>query len=642
MGDWNKTVVSERSEIEILRESVRHLSQAFSVFDDELKLVFWNDLYGEMLKFPPEMLYKGAPMEDFFRLNAERGYYGDGDVEEHVKARVAYVRKNRPHSFRRRANDGRVIDVQGSPLPGGGVVTTYSDVTEQVQLEDKLSIARAQHELASRISHTGHWKYEIATGELTWSDEVYRIHGMPVGAGITLEKAILTYHPDDRESVSELVHKAFSEAIPFEYEKRVVRSGGEVRHCHVRGFCETSDDGTSTALFGTTQDVTARVAAETARLESERRYLLLYQNSPAMLWTSDEDFKLKEFNERFATQIGYSKEEIIGKRVLDFCTEESRQKVMVALRPRLLTDGHYSNEQITFIRKDGTFLEVEITAYLDGELNNGNFQTLAAALDITARNEAERRLRVALEEAEMANRTKSQFLANISHELRTPLNSIIGFSQFMSQQLLGPIGNPQYLEYSKDILYSGEHLLNLINDILDITKIEAGETRIEESVFSIADVIESCMRMVRQRARAKGLVLRIQDVRSADILVRADERLLKQILINLLTNAIKFTEAGEVTVSAGFEGKDVYIEVTDTGVGIPPEDQERVLLPFVQIADAMTRNHEGSGLGLPLSKSLIELHGGRLQLESAVGEGTVIRVFLPPERLVTAPEFRDR
>jgi two-component system cell cycle sensor histidine kinase PleC len=212
----------------------------------------------------------------------------------------------------------------------------------------------------------------------------------------------------------------------------------------------------------------------------------------------------------------------------------------------------------------------------------------------------------------------------------------------MSQQLLGPIGNPQYLEYSKDILYSGEHLLNLINDILDITKIEAGETRIEESVFSIADVIESCMRMVRQRARAKGLVLRIQDVRSADILVRADERLLKQILINLLTNAIKFTEAGEVTVSAGFEGKDVYIEVTDTGVGIPPEDQERVLLPFVQIADAMTRNHEGSGLGLPLSKSLIELHGGRLQLESAVGEGTVIRVFLPPERLVTAPEFRDR
>ena len=290
------------------------------------------------------------------------------------------------------------------------------------------------------------------------------------------------------------------------------------------------------------------------------------------------------------------------------------------------------------MRRDGSILEVEVTAYLDRFGPDDQFQTLSAALDISSRNEAERRLRKALEEAEFANRTKSQFLANISHELRTPLNSIIGFSQFMSQQLLGPVGNPQYLEYSRDILYSGEHLLNLINDILDITKIEAGETRIEESSFYIADLVEACMRIVRQRARAKGLVLRVEDIRAGGIMIRADERLMKQVLINLVTNAIKFTEAGEVSVAAGIADGSPWFEVRDTGIGIPPEDLERVMQPFVQIADAMTRNHEGSGLGLPLAKSLTELHGGTIRLTSAPGTGTVVRVNLPAERLVARNE----
>ena len=146
------------------------------------------------------------------------------------------------------------------------------------------------------------------------------------------------------------------------------------------------------------------------------------------------------------------------------------------------------------------------------------------------------------------------------------------------------------------------------------------------------------MRIVRQRARTKGLVLRVEDIRSGGIMVRADERLMKQVLINLVTNAIKFTEAGEVAVATGIDDGSPWFEVRDTGIGIPPEDIERVMQPFVQIADAMTRNHEGSGLGLPLAKSLTELHGGSVKLTSAPDKGTVVRVNLPAERLVARNE----
>ena len=380
--------------------------------------------------------------------------------------------------------------------------------------------------------------------------------------------------------------------------------------------------------------------AEQAHKESDRRYQQLYETSPVMLWTSSKDYRLEAINDRFARKLGYEKDELLNTNVLMLATESTRKLIQEVLRARLLKDGSYENQLAGFVHRDGSVVEVEMTAYLESEPGSDEFRVLASAVDVSSRFEAERRLRRALEEAELANRTKSQFLANISHELRTPLNSIIGFSQFMSQELLGPLGNPQYLEYSQDILYSGEHLLNLINDILDITKIEAGETQIDEERVVVADLIESCLRMVRQRARAKGLILRIEGGGEKAPVILADERLFKQILLNLLTNAIKFTSEGEITVRTGVEENSPFIEVSDTGIGISQADQEAVLLPFVQIADAMTRNHEGSGLGLPLSKSLAELHGGHLTLTSVVGEGTVVRINLPGTRLLskhTAP-----
>ena len=620
---------------DILKESVRHLSQAFSVFDRDLNLVIWNPQFAKLLGFPDELLYQGAPLASFFRHNAERGEYGEGDLDALVDDRIRLARQGKAHRFQRVTKDGIVLDVVGNPLPSGGFVTTYTDITERVNLEKELSRTKADHELASQISHTGFWRVQLDPLVVFWSPELYRIHGLPADRPITLEQAIEAYHPDDRSIVESLVAEAIRDARPFEHELRIVRPGGSIRYCNSRGFCETDETGQVIAIFGTFQDVTSRVLAEKAHQESDRRYQQLYETSPVMLWTCGKGYHLEAINDRFARKLGYEKDELLNTDVLKLATEPTRKLVQEVLRPKLLKDGLYENQLAGFVHRNGSVVEVEMTAYLETEPDSDDFRVLASAVDVSSRFEAERRLRRALEEAELANRTKSQFLANISHELRTPLNSIIGFSQFMSQELLGPLGNPQYLEYSQDILYSGEHLLNLINDILDITKIEAGETQIDEERVVVADLIESCLRMVRQRARAKGLMLRIEGGADKAPVIMADERLFKQILLNLLTNAIKFTSEGEITVRTGVEQNSPFIEVSDTGIGITDADQEAVLLPFVQIADAMTRNHEGSGLGLPLSKSLAELHGGRLDLTSKIGVGTTVRVSLPAERLLS-------
>jgi two-component system cell cycle sensor histidine kinase PleC len=232
---------------------------------------------------------------------------------------------------------------------------------------------------------------------------------------------------------------------------------------------------------------------------------------------------------------------------------------------------------------------------------------------------------------------KSQFLANISHELRTPLNAILGFSEIMKSQMFGPLGSPQYRGYAADIHDSGSHLLTVINDILDLSKIEAGKFELNEEICDIARLVHDAVRFVAERVDSGGLRLQ-QRLPPALPAVRADGRLVKQILLNLLSNAIKFTPAGgTITVSADIDHEaNLSLTVADTGIGIAAGQLERVLQPFTQVENTFTRTHAGTGLGLPLCKSLIELHGGRLALESAVGRGTSVTVTLPKERVIAA------
>jgi signal transduction histidine kinase len=253
--------------------------------------------------------------------------------------------------------------------------------------------------------------------------------------------------------------------------------------------------------------------------------------------------------------------------------------------------------------------------------------------DVTENKASEGRLIEARSQAEAANRAKGDFLANMSHELRTPLNAIIGFSEVISNELFGPIANEKYLEYIKDIHSSSLHLLSIINDVLDMSKIEAGKVELAKEVVQIQNVISEVMRMVHERARSRDIELTAQ-LSDQNVEIWADERSMKQIFLNLLSNAIKFSkEGGRIYVRIVADQPDIAVlEIEDQGIGMSEEEQERALQPFGQAKPVTTRNYGGTGLGLPITKGLVEAHGGTLTIDSRAGHGTLVRIVLPRER----------
>ena len=267
-----------------------------------------------------------------------------------------------------------------------------------------------------------------------------------------------------------------------------------------------------------------------------------------------------------------------------------------------------------------------------GALIDGFNQMLA---QIQTHNES---LMTARQQAQTADRMKSEFLANMSHELRTPLNAIIGFSEIIKDDMCGAVGAVKYRDYAGDIHESGRHLLGLINDILDLSKVESGVAELQEEVVGIRELVGSVTTMVNGRAGEAGVELEFDPPNDVPAL-RADERKLKQILVNLLTNAVKFTPAGgKVTLRTWSSAESGYVfQIIDTGIGIALEDIPKALAPFQQIDGALNRQYEGTGLGLPLTKALVEIHGGSLDLQSEVGVGTTVTVRFPAERIEGSP-----
>ncbi len=236
--------------------------------------------------------------------------------------------------------------------------------------------------------------------------------------------------------------------------------------------------------------------------------------------------------------------------------------------------------------------------------------------------------------AEKASEAKSQFLAAISHELRTPLNAVIGFADMLNAQALGPIGNERYLRYAQDIRDSGTHLLAMINDILELSRMDADQATLHEEDFASADVIDEALRMVEPQAEAAGLSLS-KSIAPLLPRLKADRRLVRQVLVNILANAVRFTPSGGVVSVHGFaQGAQLCLEVRDTGIGIAADDIPKALERFSQVDGKLSRKYDGAGLGLPMAKQFMELHGGTLELASVPGKGTQVRISFPSPRLI--------
>ena len=290
--------------------------------------------------------------------------------------------------------------------------------------------------------------------------------------------------------------------------------------------------------------------------------------------------------------------------------------------------------EIRGVRKDGTEFPAE-ASISRVEVDDSEFFTVVLR-DVTSRHYMESELKRVLEKSNEASLAKSTFLANMSHELRTPLNAIIGFSEIISQEMFGPMENERYLNYIKEINSSGNHLLSLVNDVLDLSKVESGKMKVNEEPMDVAGEIAACLRSMEGRADKAGITLTSNTSEGLPSLL-ADPRSIKQIILNLLSNAIKFTRrGGDVNVSALVDEDGCFvIEVSDSGIGISEENLTKLTTPFTQIESAYSREFPGTGLGLPLVRSLAGLHRGSLKLESRLGVGTVAAIYFPAERVLT-------
>jgi two-component system, cell cycle sensor histidine kinase DivJ len=382
--------------------------------------------------------------------------------------------------------------------------------------------------------------------------------------------------------------------------------------------------------------------SEHAVTAGEERYRLLAENVTDLITRHDEKGRVV-FASLAAQQLfGEPAQKIIGEGLFE--------RVHVADRPAYLTAlsrCHANNESIAVefrVRRGGG---AEAAHYVWVEMRCRPMRTaddrssiVAVTRDISDCKAQEAKLMRTRDEAESASRAKTQFLANMSHELRTPLNAIIGFSEILNRELFGTLGEARYRDYAHLIHESGEHLLNVVNDILDMSKIEAGKFKIVKEPFDVASLVKSCCDIMRHTAEQRSLSL-IVDVTPSVPELPADKRACKQMLLNVISNAIKFTDPGGfVRVSARAVNGTVELVVADNGIGIAEADLCKLGTPFVQANNSYDRSYDGAGLGLSVVKGLARLHGGRLELESTLGQGTTATITLPldsPSESVEAP-----
>ncbi|MDP9127021.1 MAG: ATP-binding protein [Pseudomonadota bacterium] len=368
---------------------------------------------------------------------------------------------------------------------------------------------------------------------------------------------------------------------------------------------------------------------------SEQRYRDLFENAGIGICQIALSGEWLKANRATAQILGYETTQELLVAQPDFhgrlfVNQAQRDEWFAKLRT-----GNQREYEAELFTKTGEHRWVTMSGYAIEDDGRSFFE--CTLHDVTERRSAEKELIRAKEQADFANRSKSEFLANMSHELRTPLNAIIGFSEIIKGQMFGPSGQPQYVEYAQDIYDSGALLLSLINDILDMSKIEAGKRVLAEGVLNVGHIIDSIVRLMAARVALGKLHLHIK-VPPTLPAMRGEEKALKQILTNLLTNAVKFTpEGGDITLTAevGRAG-ELLMRVRDTGIGIAKDDIPVALSPFGQIESVLSRKNQGTGLGLPLTRALTELHGGTLEIESRLGAGTTVVVTFPAERVVPA------
>jgi two-component system, cell cycle sensor histidine kinase PleC len=514
---------------------------------------------------------------------------------------------------------------------------------------------RSRIDTALNRGRCGLWDWDLARGHIFWSQSMFAILGLPAKNDLlSFGEVVARVHPDDLELYELARQLGEAKAASVDHDFRMCDANG--KWIWLRARCELVHQAGEQGphLIGIAVDVTEQKTLVERTAEADLRLRDAIETIPEAFVVWDAQNRLVLCNSNFqelhnlpraALEAGASYESVIAagrKPTLRSQVASEGQIPGARTFEARLDDGRWLHisERRT---KDGGYVSVgtDITTIKRHEqkLMDSEKRLMATVCDLQRSQQALERQTQELADlaekyaeektrAEEASQAKSKFLANMSHELRTPLNAIIGFSEMMGAGMFGPLGPDKYREYCSDIHQSGQYLLEVINDILDMSKIEAGRIRLEHEEIALEAFLNDAMRVVSTRAKDKKLNL-VADV-SRGVRLRADHRLLKQIVLNLLSNSVKFTpQGGRVVIRGRARGTGVTIAIADSGIGIPRDALAKLGRPFEQVESQLTKSHQGSGLGLAIAKSLTELHDGTMRIRSRLGRGTIVLLRLP-------------
>ena len=509
-------------------------------------------------------------------------------------------------------------------------IASVRDVTRRKAAEAEAATALAALQeshrllrLAGSVSRVGHWRLDVAAQAVQWSEEVHRIHGVsPADPPPPLDEAIDFYHPDDRAMVGRLVDGAVTRGENFEFNARILARDGATRHIVSNGQVERSPCGSVSGVFGVIQDITERRIAELELRASEERFRIITEQAGDMISLHEVDGEALFVSPSARTILGHDPRDAFGRSAFLWVLDDADRTTLTAIRGDVMAGGSPSG-RVQMRRADGGAAWMEVRPRLT-EIA-GEARVIAVWRDVTDQAEREAELGAARAQAEAALSAKAEFLANMSHEIRTPMNGVIGFTEL----LLASDLDATQRHHAQLIADSGTAMMRLLNDILDLSKIDAGRLDVVAEPMDLAHTLAGCVKLVAAAAESKGLALALDVAGDLPRAIRGDALRVRQVVLNLLGNAVKFTAAGGVTLTARVIGDRVAIAVADTGIGIPAERQDAIFEQFVQADHSITRAYGGTGLGLAISNRLAHLMGGALSLDSAPGRGTTMTLDLP-------------
>lgn len=537
-----------------------------------------------------------------------------------------YVRNNQKQSFRM-ANMNKTLAQKNYEL--------NSEVTERERLNQTLR--KAEREYRAIIDAVSDIIFETNTaGDILFLNGTWRkVTGFETKQAISRNIFDLLHPQDQDEQRSFFEQLVKGQKHAYRVFTRLRTADGTYRSVELAMSMIRQDENKNLRVVGTFTDVEERRRAERALAEAEKKFRTIVENAAGGIYQITPEGQFLSANPAMARILGYDSADQLLREVSNVHSMiYTNQKERIRFIRELETLGVVKNFELEVVTRGGQRIWVNENArtvkddeghilYFEGSMEN-----------VTQRKQAEIKLREAKVRSDLANRAKSEFLANMSHELRTPLNAIIGFSEIIKDEVLGKLENRQYWEYARDIYESGKNLLNIINEILDVSRIEAGDRQLNEGIVNVDKMVKACVAFMQPKAEAGNLTItNLMDGVVPNLI--AEELALKQIILNLLSNAIKFTpEGGRVTLAHEID-KDgmMRMSITDTGIGLDENEIEKALSPFGQIETSLSRSGSGAGLGLTLVDSLMKLHGGRLELFSQKGIGTTATLIFPTRRV---------